>query len=78
MKTDTTKMLPKMDDYGDILSVKDVCEILGIGANIAYKMLAKGEIINFKIGSVRKIPKQCLRDYINNMVARSQSSKNDT
>jgi excisionase family DNA binding protein len=71
-------MLPKIDNYGDILSVKDVCEILGIGANNAYKILAKGEIINFKIGSVRKIPKQCLQEYINNKIARSHSSANDT
>lgn len=60
-------MLINLDNYGEILSVKDVCEILGIGANNAYKLLAKGEITNFKIGSVRKIPKQCLCDYVERM-----------
>lgn len=69
-------MLPKIDDYGDILSVSDICEILGIGANNAYKLLANGTIVNFKIGSVRKIPKQCLRDYISKMIRESQSSTN--
>ena len=61
----------KLEDYGEILSVKDVCKILDIGANIAYKLLAEGAINNFKIGSVRKIPKQCLCDYVERMTAHS-------
>ena len=57
-------MLINLDSYNDILTVKEVCEILHIGSNSAYKLLNSGEIANFKIGSVRKIPKQSLCKYI--------------
>ena len=59
----------KLGDYGDILSAKDVHDILGIGYNKTYELLQSGEIKNFKIGRERKIPKQCLLEYIERMVA---------
>lgn len=58
----------KSDEYGDILSPKDVRNILGIGLNKTYELLKSGAIRNFKIGRDRKIPKHCLEDYINNML----------
>ncbi len=57
----------KLEEYGDVLSAKDVREILGIGCNKVYDLLASGAIRNFKIGRVRKIPKNCLIEYINEM-----------
>ena len=51
-------------DYGDVLDVEDVKEILGIGYNTTYKLLQSGEIKNFKIGRKIKIPKHCLLEYI--------------
>ncbi len=57
----------KLEEYGDILSAKDVKEILGIGCNKVYELLTSGAIKNFKIGRVRKIPKGCLIDYIREM-----------
>ena len=58
----------KLDDYGDVLSAKDVQDILGIGRNKAYELLQSGIIKSFKIGREIKIPKQCLKDYIDNMI----------
>ena len=59
----------ELNKYGDILSPKDVQDILGVGRNKAYKLLQSGTIKNFKIGRERKIPKRCLENYINSMLA---------
>jgi len=58
----------KLADYGDILTPKDVHDILGIGYNKTYQLLKSGAIKNFKIGRQRKIPRHCLQDYIDFMI----------
>ncbi|MBQ8403762.1 MAG: helix-turn-helix domain-containing protein [Clostridia bacterium] len=58
----------RLDEYGDVLSPKDVHDILGIGYNKTYELLKTGAIKNFKIGRERKIPKHCLENYINSML----------
>ena len=52
------------NSYPDILSVKQLCEILGIGKNTAYSLLQSGEIKSIKIGKVYKIPKKYVTKYI--------------
>ena len=53
-----------LDNYSDILSLEDVCEILNIGKNAAYDLLRRQIIKGFKIGHVWKIPKEALNTYI--------------
>ena len=53
------------NSYPDILSVKQLCEILDIGKNTAYRLLQSGEIKSIKIGKVYKIPKKEILKYIN-------------
>lgn len=60
-----------LDMHGDVLTPKDVRDILGIGLNKTYELLKSGDIKSFKIGRCRKIPKHCLEEYINSMVADS-------
>lgn len=62
-------LIYKLDNYGDILTPKDVHDILGIGYNKTYRLLQTGEITSFKIGRSRKIPKQCLKEYIAKMIS---------
>ncbi len=50
--------------YNDILSVKELCEILHIGKNTAYRLLRSKEIKSIQIGRVYKIPKQAVKAYI--------------
>ena len=52
--------------YKDILSVKELCEILHIGKNTAYHLLQSGEIPSVRIGKVYKIPKQAVEKYLKN------------
>lgn len=52
------------NDFGDILSVEEVCEALRIGANQAYEILSSGKLKGYKQGRIWKIPKQALVEYI--------------
>ena len=60
----------KLDNYGDVITPKDVHDILGIGFNKTYDLLKSGAIKNFKIGRERKIPKVCLQEYIDEQIKR--------
>lgn len=55
----------KFDSYGDVLTVDDVCMILHIGKNSAYRLLQSNEIPNRRIKSKYLIPKQGLINYLN-------------
>ena len=54
------------NSYPDVLSVKQLCEILDIGKNTAYRLLQSGEIKSIKIGKVYKIPKRYLKEFSRN------------
>ena len=53
-----------MENYNEILDIEDVCDILNIGKNWAYRLLTEQKIQAFKIGRNWKIPKAALIDYI--------------
>lgn len=48
----------------DILTVKDVANILRVGTNTVYALLKNGEINSKRIGRRYIIPKKCVMDYI--------------
>lgn len=52
------------NDYNDILTVDELCEVLLIGKNAAYILLAEGSIKAYQQGRVWKIPKQGIIDYV--------------
>ncbi len=52
------------DEYGAILTVEEVMEILMIGKNGVYDLLNSGEINSFRIGRMHKVPKVALEEYI--------------
>lgn len=62
-------MRKKIEDYADILSARDVRDILKIGFNKTYELLNKQAIKNFKIGRERKIPKKYLIEYIESQIS---------
>ncbi len=55
-----------LENYKDILNIKELCEAIDIGKNTAYKLLNTGEIKSVRIGKVYKIPKVWVVDYILN------------
>jgi excisionase family DNA binding protein len=47
-----------------LLEIDGLCNMLGIGKNTAYELLNNQEIDAFKIGTVWKIPRENVQDYI--------------
>ncbi|MCL2176695.1 MAG: helix-turn-helix domain-containing protein [Firmicutes bacterium] len=52
-------------EYPDILSVKQVSQMLQIGIVLAYKLIQSGEIKSRKIGRDYKIQKKAVVAFLN-------------
>lgn len=52
------------EEYGDMLTVDEVSEILGIGKNSVYEIFRSGEMHCFMLKGKWKISKQALIEYI--------------
>lgn len=52
------------EQYNDFVTVEEFCEMLSIGKNAAYKLLASGQVNCFRYNRVWKIPKQEFIEYI--------------
>jgi excisionase family DNA binding protein len=52
------------DNYPEILTVAQLCQMLQIGKNTAYKLLQSGVIKSIRIGAIYKIPKKVVIDYV--------------
>lgn len=53
-----------LENYSDIINVKQLCEILMIGETTAYRILKSGDIKNIRIDNRYKIIKSSLIEYI--------------
>lgn len=53
-----------LNDYPDVLEAADIAEILKIGMNSTYRLLRSGAIRSHKVGSLYRIPKSCMVDYL--------------
>lgn len=51
-------------DYPDVVSVKQLAEMLGISTKTAYKLVKEKEIKSIMIGNVYKIPKIFILEYL--------------
>ena len=47
-----------------IMEIDGLCDMLGIGKNTAYQLLNDQEIDAFKVGTVWKIPKKSVEEFI--------------
>ncbi|MDU2064648.1 MAG: helix-turn-helix domain-containing protein [Sporomusaceae bacterium] len=52
------------DQYNDLVTIDDLCEMLYIGKNAAYKLLASGQIKAFRYNRIWKVPKQGVIEYV--------------
>lgn len=48
----------------ELITVEELCQMLMIGKNMAYRLLNSGEIKCFKISREWKIPRKSVYDYI--------------
>ena len=51
------------EEYSDVVGVSELCDMLNIGKNTAYRLLKTGEIISLRIGRCIKIPKKYVIDF---------------
>lgn len=61
------KEVELLSNYEDVLTVKDVREILKIGRNYCYNLLQSGCIPSIRVGNSYRIPKVNIINYLNNL-----------
>ena len=52
------------NDYSDLVTVEELCEMLMIGKNTAYRLLNSGAIKAIRIGRIWKIPKKSIEEFV--------------
>ena len=52
-------------NFKDVVKVKDLQKILGIGRNTAYELIATNKIKSIKSGNLILIPKQNVINFLN-------------
>lgn len=53
-----------LEEYKDVITVNELCVILRIGKNSAYRLLQNGEIRSRRLRSKYLIPKNVIIDYL--------------
>ena len=57
-----------LENYGEIMLVEEVCEVLRIGSAECYKLLNNNHLCGYKVGKTWRIPKKNLEAYINDRI----------
>lgn len=52
------------NEYCDIVTIEELCEMLRIGRNKAYNLLRSGEIRSFRCGKMWIISKEAVVEFI--------------
>ena len=52
-------------NFKDVVKVKDLQKMLGIGRNLAYELITTNQIKSIKSGNLILIPKQNVIDFLN-------------
>ncbi len=52
------------DEYPEILTVEEACELLRMGYNALYELLNSGKLKAFRNGRHWRIPKTAVKEYI--------------
>lgn len=60
--TDLNKVM--FTAYNDVVTVKQLAEMLGIGITLAYRLVKQKTIQSIKVGREYKIPKHCVINYL--------------
>ena len=53
-----------LEGYDDLLTTEEACEVLKIGKNALYALLADGSLKAYRNGRVWRIPKAAVEEYI--------------
>lgn len=47
-----------------LLRVEEAAERLGIGRTLMYELVSRGEVESVPVGRLRRIPAECLAEYV--------------
>lgn len=71
------RIAPAIADYGEnsmstdatplVLTIEQAARRLGIGRTLMYALVTSGQIESVTIGRLRRVPADCLTDYINRL-----------
>ena len=61
-----------LNQYNDVMSILDLCEVLGTGRNTVYKMPSDGTIHGFRLGRTWKVPKIAVEDFLRRQASNPQ------
>lgn len=53
-----------LDEYGDVITITELQNILSIGRNTAYSLLRTGTIPSIRVGKKYRIPKDAVLHYL--------------
>lgn len=53
-----------LESFDEIMTPDEVCEVLRIGKNALYELLATGQLKAYRNGRVWRIPKKAVVEYI--------------
>jgi len=56
-----------LDNYNDVLTVKEMAKVLRIGKNAAYDLVREGAVVSIKVGRKYLVPKNCILDFLSSM-----------
>ena len=57
-----------LNNTKDILTLKDLQELLHIGKNTALRLVQSGEVEAFRAGNQWRIPQECVMTYIRRLL----------
>ena len=57
-----------------LLTVEEAARLLGIGRTTAYALVKSGELESIPLGRLRRIPAECVTEYINRLRAQARAT----
>ncbi|HEX6500165.1 MAG TPA: helix-turn-helix domain-containing protein [Micromonosporaceae bacterium] len=57
------------EDPRVVLTIEEAARRLGIGRTLMYSLVMSGQIRSVRIGRLRRVPAQCLTDYVADLLA---------
>ncbi|WP_116949227.1 helix-turn-helix domain-containing protein [Jiangella endophytica] len=59
---------------GDVLTIEEAARYLRIGRTTMYALVMDGAVRSIKIGYLRRVPLECLREYVADQLSRAEAA----
>lgn len=66
---------PQLDSQKLLLRVEEAAARLGIGRTLMYQLVMRGDVESVPVGRLRRIPVECLDDYVARLRAATRTSR---